>query len=34
MRMAQNWLLGDRDVVDDVVRAVLKVVENIGALKR
>ncbi len=32
MWMVQNWLLGDREVVDDVVRAVYKVVENIGAL--
>ena len=33
MRMVQNYLLGDRGVVDDVVRAVHKVVENIEALK-
>ena len=29
----QNWLLGDMDVTEDVVRAVYKVVENIGSLK-
>ncbi|MDA0746047.1 MAG: DegT/DnrJ/EryC1/StrS family aminotransferase [bacterium] len=29
----QNWLLGSQDVVDDIARAVYKVVENIGALK-
>jgi len=34
MRMVQNWLLSDRGVVDDVVRAVHKVVENIAALKQ
>ena len=33
MRMKQNWLLGDREVAEDVVRAVYKVVEQIGALK-
>ncbi len=33
VRMVQNWLLGDRDVVEDVVRAVYKVVEQIGVLK-
>jgi dTDP-4-amino-4,6-dideoxygalactose transaminase len=31
--LRQNWLLGDRGVVEDVTRAVCKVVENIGALK-
>jgi dTDP-4-amino-4,6-dideoxygalactose transaminase len=29
----QNWLLGDADVTEDIVRAVYKVVENLGALK-
>jgi dTDP-4-amino-4,6-dideoxygalactose transaminase len=33
VRMVQNWLLGDREVVEDVVRAVYKVVERIGDLK-
>lgn len=33
VRMKQNWLLGDREVAEDVVRAVYKVVEQIGALK-
>ena len=33
MRMVQNWLLGDRSVVDDVVRAIQKVVGSIGSLK-
>jgi dTDP-4-amino-4,6-dideoxygalactose transaminase len=31
--LRQNWLLGDRGVVEDVARAVYKVVENIGTLK-
>ncbi|MDP6778780.1 MAG: DegT/DnrJ/EryC1/StrS family aminotransferase [Candidatus Latescibacteria bacterium] len=33
MWMRQNFLLGDQDVLDDVVRAVHKVVENIGELR-
>lgn len=33
MWLVQNWLLGGQDVVEDVARAVYKVVENIGALK-
>jgi len=33
IRMLQNWLLGGQELVEDVVRAVYKVVENIGSLK-
>ena len=33
MRMVQNWLLGDQSVVDDVARAIRKIVDNIGELK-
>ena len=33
MRMGQNYLLGEQDVLDDVVRAVHKVVENIGEVR-
>lgn len=33
VRMVQNWLLGDQRVVEDVARAVYKVVEQIGSLK-
>ena len=33
MRATQNWLLGDRATAEDVVRAVCKVVEHVGALR-
>lgn len=33
LRMVQDWLLGNRELVDDVAKAIHKVVENIGELK-